>query len=523
MQTTSPPRLLVIDSEKKFLQKLTDFLTQKNFIYHTATTASKAAAMLHDNPYRIVITDFFLPDESVNLLEMVRKHRPEALIIILTGFGTFDSAVIAIREGCFDYLRKPIKIDQLVEVIKRAEEKIEKSKNRRKEMAWGGADGWPGGFHNAGAFREKAKEEFYRANRYKTNLSLIIADLDNCEIAGSSFGLDPEDFLLKKIIPHIKKQVRVSDFVSPYNEDKIGIILPETGRAGTVEIARKLIRMFSETEFQVGERCANIPMSLGIVSYPEDPVLTYTQLISFAEQALDTIKRKGKNQIGFYGLDVSPSADLWEGNDTKNDKMAKLVESKRGLWRKLKRIYVESIYSLAKALQTGDDYHKTHSANVSRYGEDLARMLELDNWTVERIKYAGILHDIGKIGVSETILQKPDRLTGAEFDEIKRHCEIGVKIIRDAHFLQEEIPIILHHHEWFDGSGYPCGLRGEDIPIGARILGMVDTFDSLTNERCYRRGYAPKEAMEEIKKYSGLQFDPELVNCMEEYILATER
>ena len=475
--------------------------------------------MLQENPYHIIVTDFFLPNETVNLLDLIRTNRPEASVIILTGFGTLETAVVAIREGCFDYLQKPVKIDQLIEVINRAEKKFEESENLQEKAAGARSTA----LQNELSFRDRAREEFYRAKRYQTHLSLMMAKIDDFEIGDSTLGPETGVFLMNNVIPFIKANLRLSDFVSFSGKDKVGIILPKTGKMGALEIACKLSRMFSDQEFQFNNRFLKISMSLGIASYPDDPALIHTQFIKSAEQTLDKVVRKGRNQIGLYGMDSSPSMVMWERKDRDSAKVAKLAQSKQGVWKKMKNIYVESIDSLVSTLQTRDDYYKHHSANVSHYGEEIARMLKLDDWMVESIKYAGILHDIGKVGVSESILLKPDRLTGDEFDEIKRHCEIGVKIIRDANFFQEEIPIILHHHEWFDGSGYPSGLGGDDIPIGARILGMVDTFDSLTNKRCYRREYAPMEAMEEIKKYSGLQFDPDLVNCMEQYLLAMEQ
>ena len=514
MQTTSSSTLLIIDSERKFLQKLTTFFQQKNITSHIATNASMAAAMLRDNPYPIIITDFFLPNETVNMLEMVREHRPDALVIILTGFGTLDTAVAAIREGCFDYLQKPVRTEQLVDSINRAIETMERSKKTRGKVILEVA----AESNNPSSLRERASEEFYRASRYQTNLSLIMANLDYTETGNDTFGPETGTLLMKKVIPLIKEQIRTSDFVSAYGQDKIGIVLPKTSRLGAVGISRKLIHLLTDLEFLIEGKSAKTSISIGISSYPEDPILTDSQLLKFAEQAANMAGADGKDKIGFYGLDIFTPSTLSATVDRENARLSQLVESKRGLWKKLKRVYVESLDSLVKSHHVDDGYHSSHADNVSRYAEDIARKLDLDTWVVEKIKYAGILHDIGKIGVPDEILLKPDRLTGAEFDKIKRHCEIGVQLVRDAHFLQDEIPIIMHHHEWFDGSGYPCGLREDDIPIGARILGMVDTFDSLTQKRCYRKKYAPDEAMEVIKKYSGMQFDPRLVNCLEKYV-----
>lgn len=514
MKIDDPAKILIIDSEKKFLQKVSLFLQKKNITVDTASSASMAEEMLQVKPYCIVVTNFFLPNEAVNIPEMIRKHTPKALIIILTGFSTLDSAIDAIREGYFDYLQKPVKIDHLLEVIERALEKTDKIEYLQKKIF----QKEPGELHRNQFFREKAKEEFYRSSRYQADLSLMMADLDDIKIINSVFGPEASNFIPKEIISIIKEHVRISDYVSLYGEDRIGIILPKTSRIGALKVAWKLLQLLSEREFRVENQCMKIPINFGIVSYPEDPVLVDTQLIKFAEFALAAAKKKGKNQIGLYGLDVFSAIDSSDNRDEESAKVVKLIQSKQHLWLDLKKIYVESVDSLARTLQTEGNYYVSHSANVSRYGEEVARLLTLDEGMVRNVKYAGVLIDVGKVGIPKSILMKPDRLTKEEFDNVKRHCEIGVRIIRDAHFFREEIPIILHHHEWFDGSGYPCGLKGEDIPLGARILGVVDAFDSLTSERCYRREYSPQEAMEELKRYAGSQFDPELVGCMEKYL-----
>ncbi len=179
-----------------------------------------AATMLKGNPYPIVITDFFLPNETVNMLEMVRKHRPDALIIILTGFGTLDTAVAAIREGCFDYLQKPVRIEQLIDVINRAVDAAERSKNPRGKIVVAES----AEINNSLSLRERIKEEFYRASRYQTNLSLIMTNIDDIEVINDTFGPKTGNLLMKKVIPLIKEQIRTSDFVSAYEQDKIGIV-----------------------------------------------------------------------------------------------------------------------------------------------------------------------------------------------------------------------------------------------------------------------------------------------------------
>jgi putative nucleotidyltransferase with HDIG domain len=147
------------------------------------------------------------------------------------------------------------------------------------------------------------------------------------------------------------------------------------------------------------------------------------------------------------------------------------------------------------------------------YSAEIAKFLHLSESDVEVVYYAGLLHDIGKIGIRDDIIIKTDELTSKEYELLRRHPEVGVNILSDIRFLEKEIPIILHHHERFDGKGYPHGLQGREIPLGARILAVADAFDAMTEGRTYQNKVPWKKALEEIKKGSGTQFAPEIVDA----------
>jgi HD-GYP domain-containing protein (c-di-GMP phosphodiesterase class II) len=137
----------------------------------------------------------------------------------------------------------------------------------------------------------------------------------------------------------------------------------------------------------------------------------------------------------------------------------------------------------------------------------------LSDSEIENVKYAGLLHDIGKIGISEFILNKPSRLTPYEFDEIRKHPAVGAKIIADVPFLRPLVPLVLHHHEYYDGKGYPDGIAGEEIPYGARILSVADVFEAMTSNRPYRKALSPEMAVQTLMGGRGKQFDPHMVDA----------
>lgn len=196
----------------------------------------------------------------------------------------------------------------------------------------------------------------------------------------------------------------------------------------------------------------------------------------------------------------------------------KLVEANAHLQKSQREVeasQIEVLQRLAHAAELRDDDTGQHTQRVGHLAAQLAQRLGLDGAHVELIRSAAPLHDVGKIGVSDTILLKPGRLTPDEFEVMKTHAQIGAALMKDGHspLMRAAEVIALTHHERFDGTGYPCGLKGEEIPFEGRILAVVDVFDALTHERPYKKAWLSEEALAEIEKCSGTQFDPRVVQA----------
>jgi len=183
------------------------------------------------------------------------------------------------------------------------------------------------------------------------------------------------------------------------------------------------------------------------------------------------------------------------------------------LFQNLEKTYFDTIAALAASIDAKDHYTHGHSEKVMEYSVAIAEELELGEEQITAIKFAGLLHDIGKIGVDDSILKKPGSLTDTEREEIEMHPVYGTRIVEKVEFLRKIGTLTYHHHERFDGTGYPDGLKGEQIPIGARILSVADTFDAMTSSRSYRKALPYETAIQEIKRCSGSQFDPKIVKA----------
>lgn len=226
------------------------------------------------------------------------------------------------------------------------------------------------------------------------------------------------------------------------------------------------------------------------------------------------------NMVGVCAVyhDLTRSKLLENQLEDLNAEVSKCYDEMSGLNTRLVALnsralnqHLETIQSFAEAIGARDIYTRGHSERVAGYAEVITRDMGLPVEMVETAGLAGIVHDIGKIGVSESILVKPGALTPDEFEQVKKHPSIGAKILSHMNTFHHIVPVVLHHHERYDGTGYPKGLKGEEIPLLSRVLAVADAFDAMMSTRSYRRAYSFSQAKEELKKNAGTQFDPDVV------------
>jgi putative nucleotidyltransferase with HDIG domain len=212
--------------------------------------------------------------------------------------------------------------------------------------------------------------------------------------------------------------------------------------------------------------------------------------------------------------------DTPEGDITSRDlslltilaKQAALAIENVKLYESMKKDQISIIRALASTVDAKDHYTLGHSQKVSEYSAIIAEDMGLSERDIETIKYAALLHDIGKIALPDDIIKKPSRLTDQEFEIVQKHPNIGAKIIKEIEALAPMVPIVLHHHERCDGKGYPDGIKGDDIPLGARIVHVADAYDTMVSARAYRDMLPPELAISELRKNAGTQFDPKVVD-----------
>jgi len=196
--------------------------------------------------------------------------------------------------------------------------------------------------------------------------------------------------------------------------------------------------------------------------------------------------------------------------------MAVALENAR-LYEDMRDLFISTVASLANAIDAKSPWTKGHSERVMHISASIAKEMGLDEAMIERVRLGGLLHDIGKIGIIEALLEKPAVLSEDEFPPMRLHPEKGVAILAPIEQLRDVLPGILHHHERYNGSGYPQGLRGEAIPLEARVISVADAFDAMVADRPYKKGFSPAEALRELHRGAGAQFDPQVVEYFTKY------
>ena len=353
------------------------------------------------------------------------------------------------------------------------------------------------GLCNHGSFQERLAEEVRRALRYGTECSLIMLDLDYFKIHNDLFGHVAGDEALKRLGQILRDYTRQVDVACRYGGEEFAVILPHTGPLQAYNVAERL-RQAVEKAFALtsGVDSTNLTVSLGVASCPSD-ALSREELIRRADFAMLEAKKRGRNQTCL----VSEMSSIVGEKGEVEVEDAQL----------LKVVGPNKIYFLAAGVDAIDLHTYGHSHSVSRYAVAIGKALGLPDAEIRQLRMAALLHDIGKIGISDSIIKKPGPLDEEEKQMMRKHAELGATIISHMPELADCAPAIRHHHEWYDGSGYPSGLKGEDIPLAARIIAVADAYDTMTTPRSYRRRVSPRVALKELRRRAHTQFDPLLV------------
>lgn len=347
--------------------------------------------------------------------------------------------------------------------------------------------------YNHRYFRKTLTEQVKKVG--SAELSLLLLDLDLFRLFNDLYGHLEGDNALEMVASIMVRQVGEKGIACRYGGEEFAILLPYFDSKRAFDMAEKIRLEIQRTFFNTTDVTQRfLTASIGVCTYPH-AASNAEELLKRVDLAMYTAKNNGKNQTVIY-TPASP------GNSHDDD-----AES-----TDVKPAYVATIYALTAAIDTKDHYTFGHSQRVAEYATILAGALGLDKSHLEIVKEAALLHDVGKIGIPESILTKTGRLTSEEYAIVKKHVEMSITIIKHLPSLNYVIPAVIGHHERWDGRGYPRGIKGENIPLLARCLMITDAFDAMTSNRPYRAGLSVISALNEIQNCMGTQFDPSLAN-----------
>jgi diguanylate cyclase (GGDEF)-like protein/PAS domain S-box-containing protein/putative nucleotidyltransferase with HDIG domain len=440
--------------------------------------------------------------------------------------------------GIIEFEGKPAVLGTAFDITerKRAEEERERLHSELEVRAI--TDSLTGLYDHAHFYQHLA-QEIERSKRYNHGFALVMMDVDDFKRFNDSRGHQAGDEALRLVADCIRTGLRRSDLAFRYGGDEFAAILPHAdspkARAAVNRINERIARRVKKTD---GRAAAQLTLSAGIACFQDDGT-TADDLVRVADAALYSAKwvARARDIMGQRediqslvsalvsrraGAEV-PTAQAPLRPEALHEQRARIVSSvassiavalkDAGVAQALEDPDMQILATVGAAAEIKDRYIRGHPERTSRGAMTLAEEIGLPPERVRDIGIAGLLHDIGKVTVSEGILNKPGKLTRREFATIREHPIVGATLVSQVRGFDQLIPIIRHHHERFDGKGYPDGLAGAEIPLEARILSVVDVFDALTHQRSYRNALSREEAMGELERGAGTQFDPAVLKA----------
>ncbi len=449
------PAILVVDDEEDIRQLLALALRRAGFRAQTAAGPLEALSMLEQAPYALVITDLRMPGmDGLELLRRVAERYPATKGIVLTGYGSIQGAVEATKLGADNYITKPVIMDDLLRLVRTTLQR-----------------GQP--------LRPTPPQALEVSTLAALTRLLAQQSLEMEQLAEGSV-----DVVASMLRGHASLAV---------SEAGTGREIARATRRGPTGAAEPLAPPGSDARTSGGHllTAALVPGSRGrhtgclrVWRPAEAPPFTREEA-SLLQLAADQIAIALDNLLTGHSLDIT--------------------------LRELREASLQTVQALVRAVEMRDRYTAGHAARVSRYAVALARSLRLDASEVENLRIAALLHDVGKVGISDLLLNKPGPLTPAERALIEQHPQMGCQIIMGIESLGATLPLVLHHQERYDGLGYPDRLAAEQIPYGARILAVADSFEAMTADRAYRRARSAEEALAILSAGASQEWDPLLV------------
>lgn len=463
------PRILVVDDDAGVRDVCVRALRLYGYQVGSAENGRFALEKLRESFYDLVLTDLQMPEMGgIRLLHELRQLYDDTDVIVFTAYGTFESAREALRLGAVDYLTKPVELEDLERTVRRAIEwrRVRLEKQRLSEIV----------------------ALFEISQKFTSTLDTATAVREIVALLWRRFS--PQALSISLFHP---------------NESQLEL-LAQRGEQAHLPIGARVDVDGADDQAVEQAHCQ-------LVGEPRAEGPGYLET---------TVLHTNNGPIGVMRLERGSEQPAF-GNDDRTmlavcaSQIAAALDNSR-LYRQLKEQNLQTIAALAAAIEARDPHTSGHSEQVMRYAVRLAELAGLSAERVERLRYGALLHDIGKIGIRDYILLKPDMLSAEELEIMQQHPLIGAEILHEITALRDVMPIIAYHHERVDGKGYPYGKCGPELSEEVRILAIADSYDAMTSDRAYRRAMRPEEAFQRLSDGRDTNWDGRLLDIFVEMI-----
>ena len=487
-------KILVIDDELVICEFLNTLLTDRGFQVTYSLTGGEGIKKFQEGSFDLVMSDLKLPDiDGIKVLEEIKKIDPECVTIIMTGWPSIETVQAAIRLGANDYLTKPFAIEEVSFAVKRAVALSELKATNKRLM------------HELEEQNVKLEEKV--KDRTKELSLLYKIGRDIC----STLELDQ---VLETIVDTVTTNLDL--------EICSILLVDKDAKELSIKCAKGLdTEVITHTKLKEGELIsgwiAEHKEGVLVEDIETDPRFKHRNNEKYYTHSFISVPLMLKDDVvGVINVNNKRSKEIFTKDDFRFIKGV-AAEATIGiqnaiLFKSLEDSYMRTIIALTSAIDAKDHYTHKHSQHVTEYALAIGKELGLSDEQTKNLDKACQLHDIGKIGIEDEILTKPGKLTPEEWEKMKTHPAKSAEILRPLVFLKEVITLVEQHHERYDGKGYPDEKKAGEIALGARIIAVADSFDAMFTDRPYRKALTKEEAIAELKKGSGSQFDPKIVD-----------
>ncbi len=499
MTNKNKTTVLFVDDEESILEIAAEYFSAKEYDVITANNGRQAVEILNTKQIDCCFTDINMPEmDGLEFAEEMRKIDNSIPIVVMTGYPSLENTIKTLQNGVVDFLIKPVNLNQMEVCLRKVlKERALFVENviLKKEV-------------EGKVKLEKINKELFDKieeinvlNKIMSDVSQVAPGLDIYKlIVDMTTELTKADETIFYIINEVENRPFEVARNPPDTKDKKNT---KVSKQASTENAEDIFPVIMETASDkipllIAENKGTKNISPDICSFMSVPLKIQGKVFGIISAS---IKQSGKR---FTEKELYYMSFMTQ-------KAAATIEN-QALYEHIYSILETTLYAFVKAIEARDPYTEQHSNRVTKIAVLIGKDIGLQRDQIDILKDAGPLHDIGKIGIRDDILLKPGKLTDEEFEKIKEHPDIGANLLGQGGMWEEHQNVIRHHHEKYDGTGYPEGLKKDEIPILARIVSVADAYDAMASDRAYRKKMESEKILRIIKECSGTQFDPEFVN-----------